>query len=743
MWLIHQLDPDSAAYHNVLVVRFEGALDHGVLERAFNEVISRHEPLRASFATVDGTPTQLIATGLRLSIPVSGPAQSGPGGGFAAALRQAAQEAQRPFDLATGPPIRGLLLPLSADDHLLVVTVHHIASDGGSITIFMTELLALYAAFIQGRPSPLSELPVSFTEFVIAQRRRLSGDRLAAGIHYWKQRLSGAPALIELPADRPRPAARTGRGAVHPLDLHAELTDQVRRLGRQHRATLFMTVLAALQVLLHRTSKQRDILVGSPMTHRVRAELSGVIGYLANTIVLRTTFTGDVTFSELLRDVRNTAIEAYAHGDVPFENVVQAVAPRRALSHHPLFQVVLSFHETLGGPLHQERFSVPGSGLAVSFPRLDAGTSRLDLSLCVHESAGALGIDFEYATDLFEAATIARLAACFETLLRGIVEHPGERVSRLPLVPPAPRAGPRRRPGLGYAAVRDRVDRALAVLASPGPDGWALPREISPGIVAGTSEDLLALLALSGRPAIWPATMICVGEPALPGPWRRRLERAPGLTLISIHGPPWTAVAAAASPAGLAPGHDLGRRIGRAIPGQRAEVLDPLGQPVPHGVCGLLHGAHPDVAAAGDLVRRRPDGDLELTGTLGAHGEVDGVPVRPCLVEAALSQHPSVGEVAVAVSSAPGSQPRLAACVVSEPGTSPSVTELRQHLRAQLASYLVPTEIAIVRGLPRTGRARIDRARLPVGPADLPESTGEPTPGALALRALRRRQQGR
>jgi hypothetical protein len=774
MWLIYQLDPAGAAYHNVLLVRMEGNLDLAGLERSVNEIIRRHEPLRATFATADGAPAQLIGSSLRLAIPVVETGPPGRPGSLDAALRLAAQETQRPFDLAAGPPIRCVLLRLTARDHLLVVAIHHIASDGASMTIFLTELLALYTAFVRERPPLLDDLPVTYTQFISTQRDRLSGDRLSAGTGYWERQLAGSPALLELPADQLRPPTRSGRGAVYPVELSADLVGQLRELGRAGGATLFMIVLAAFQVLLYRHSGQRDILVGSPMTHRVRKEVRGMIGYLSNMIVLRSRITGDPTFRELLGAVRQTAVGAYAHADIPFEKVVQALRPRRALSHHPVFQVALSFHESLGGPLHQTRFEVPGSGIHISFPRLDAGTSRLDLSLCVHESAGALGIDFEYATDLFEEATVARLAACFTTLLTSIVRHPDERVSMLRMLPPrecpptptaerrpaAPTGsrrarsaacGPVRAPGTGPGQGRGRpadrqahIDRAAGALGEPAPGGWDLPLVIDDGVVAGSTEDLLTILSLAQPTGSWPQMMICVGEPPLPGPWRRRLNRAAGLILVSLYGPPWTAIVMAGA------GHTLpecrGRLIGSAIPGQRLEVLDTQRQLVPAGVPACLYAGSDgaSVTATGDEARQQLDGRVELLGSLAAHRELGGVPIRPCLIEAALSEHPLVGEAAVTMSDGDGSASRLLAHVVPEPGAWPPADELRGFLRERLASYLVPAELVLVAQLPRTGRARIDRAGLArPGLPGQGSSAGLKTPGELALRALRRRRHER
>jgi len=433
LWYLNQLEPDSSAYHNVLTIRFEGPLDVPVLHRSLVEIVRRLEALRTQIAVVNGVPRQFAMPAADLPLPVVDVVSEPGTEQFAEAMRQAVDEARRPFDLATDPAIRAMLLRIAPADWLLVVTVHHVVSDGTGVTILMRELVALYLAFGQGEPNPLPELPTGYIEMARRESERLAGDRAAAGIGYWEKQLAGAPPLLELPLDRPRSAVRASGGGIHRVELPGELTTALRELSQREGVTLYMTFLAALQLLLYRYTGQRDVVVGSPMTGRTRTELRGMIAYLANMITLRTAVTGNLTVRQLLRRVRETAIGAFRHGDIPFERVVRAVKPPRNRSHHPIFQVVLSYHERGDGWLHGSRYTLPD--LTISFPHLEIGASRFDLSLCVHEAGDQmLGTDFEYSVDLFDRATVERMASHFEQLLTGMVGSPDTPVDRLPLL---------------------------------------------------------------------------------------------------------------------------------------------------------------------------------------------------------------------------------------------------------------------------------------------------------------------
>ncbi len=434
LWFFQQLEPDSGAYNNILLVRLEGKLDAGILKRSVNELIRRHEALRTCFSLADGVPAQYALADFELSLPsVSVPASAPEGERFAAALRRVTEEAGQPFTLAADrPPVRALLVRAGPDDHLFLLTIHHIVCDGESVTTLMRELVELYTAFAAGRTSPLAALPLLYIDAINKRQQQLTGERLKAGIDYWKEQLADAPPLLSLPLDRPRPAVQSFRGGLHRIVLPRALIDGVRAFSRTQGVTVYMTVLAAFQVLLYRFSGQEDVLVGTPMTGRTRGELRGMVGYLVNTIVLRSRLCRGLTVRELLRSVHGTAVGAFRHSHVPFERVVQALRPPRSRSYHPLFQAFLSFHERSGGGLHESNFAIPG--LRVSFPQLDIGISRFDLSLCVHETAESLGIDFEYSSDLFDSATIERMARHFQVLLEGMLRDPDAPVDELPLL---------------------------------------------------------------------------------------------------------------------------------------------------------------------------------------------------------------------------------------------------------------------------------------------------------------------
>jgi hypothetical protein len=340
------------------------------------------------------------------------------------ALRVAAEEAGRPFDLAKGPLLRVTLLRLAQEEHVLMLTIHHIVSDGWSMDVLLREVGALYGTLGEGQPSPLAELPIQYADYAIWQREWLQGDVLARQLSYWKERLKGAPSLLDLPTDHPRPAAANHRGQRLPWVAPAGLEDSLRELSRREGVTVFMTLLAAFQALLCLHAKQEDIVVGSPIVNRSRVETEGLIGFLINTLVLRTDLSGDPTFRMLLQRVRDVALGAYAHQEVPFEKVVEALQPARTLSHSPLFQVW--FVVQTGEPA---LLRLPG----VRVNPLDVGHEAVhhDLRLGILADSQGLRGSFAYRTDLFEPATIARMAGHFDALLERVMAEPDVRLSGL------------------------------------------------------------------------------------------------------------------------------------------------------------------------------------------------------------------------------------------------------------------------------------------------------------------------
>jgi amino acid adenylation domain-containing protein/non-ribosomal peptide synthase protein (TIGR01720 family) len=426
LWFLHQWDPASAAYNTLAPIHLSGTLHETALARALAEIVRRHEALRTTFLAVDGSPVQVIHPHHPLALETLDLESMPPSEREAEARRLAREEAQRPFDLAQGPVLRARLLRLGGNDHVLLLGIHHIAFDGWSIGVLVRELATLYTAFSTGLPSPLPELGIQYADFAHWQRRWLSGEAMEEQVAYWRQRLGGV-APLDLPTDRPRPPAQTFNGAHRAFLLPAPLCERLRALSREEGSTLFMTLLAAFQALLHRYSGQTDIAVGSPIAGRNRAETEGLIGFFVNTLVLRTDLSGDPTFRELLARVRETCLGAYAHQDVPFEKLVDELAPDRDLARPPLFQAMFVLQNAPGGDLQ-----LPG--LALGTLDVDIPTAKFDLTLFLAEGPDGLGGSVEYNTDLFDAATIERLLRHFEALLEGGIADPDRPVSRIPIL---------------------------------------------------------------------------------------------------------------------------------------------------------------------------------------------------------------------------------------------------------------------------------------------------------------------
>jgi amino acid adenylation domain-containing protein len=432
LWFLDQLEPNSALYNIPVSVRLTGLLNLAALEQSLNEIIRRHEALRTTFPTVDGHPVQMVAPTLVVPVPMVDLREVPPPAREAEAQRLAIEEAQRPFDLAGGPLVRTTLLRLGEVEHVLLLTIHHMAFDGWSSGVLIREISILYDAFSNSRPSPLPELPIQYADYAIWQRTWLQREVLAAQLAYWTRQLEGAPALLEVPTDRPRPTVQSFRGARHARVLPRQLVEGLQALARREGVTLFMVLLAGFQTLLHRYTGQDDILVGTPVAGRGRPELEGLIGFFANTLVLRTDLSGDPPFQELLGRVREVCLGAYAHQELPFEQLVEALRPERSLSHTPLFQVVCVLQNT---PL--SALELPGLTADLLDP--PSGIAKFDLILELTQWAEGLRAAIEYRTELLEAGTIGRLLGHLEALLAGIVAQPEGRLSELPLLTEAER----------------------------------------------------------------------------------------------------------------------------------------------------------------------------------------------------------------------------------------------------------------------------------------------------------------
>jgi len=428
LWFLNQLEPSSLTYNLPTAVSLKGLLIVPAIERSINEIQRRHEALRTTFVVEDGQPVQVI------SPPVSWPLPVVDLRGMTASEQEAKiqQLVQQPFDLTRGPLWRTTLLQLGEEEHILFLNMHHIVFDDWSFAVFLQELAALYEAFCAGRASPLEELPIQYADFALWQRQWLQGEALEKQLSYWKQQLDGAPTLVELPTDRPRPAVQGGKGARQYVMLSKQVSDALKLLSQQEEVTLFMVLLAAFQTWLYRYTGQDDIVVGSPIAGRNQVETEELIGFFVNTLVMRTYLGGNPTFRQLLARVRQVALGAYTHQDLPFEKLVEELQPERDPSYSSLFQLMFVFQNTPKSALEL-------SGLSLNFQDIDSGTAKFDLTLELQETTEGIRGWFEYNTDLFDACTVHRMVGHFQILLEGIVANPEQKLSELPLLTAAER----------------------------------------------------------------------------------------------------------------------------------------------------------------------------------------------------------------------------------------------------------------------------------------------------------------
>lgn len=426
LWLLGQFEGSSAAYNLPSAVRLTGPLNVSALTRSIGEIVRRHGVLRSVFREVDGHPAQFIQDGNDFTAPVIDLSLITPSARETTAHNLLREEVSRPFDLAHGPIIRTSLIRLDEMDHIVVITIHHIAFDAWSAGILMRELMALYGAFSKGEKSPLAEPPIQYADYASWQRHSLLDEVLATQLAYWKKQLSGAP-VLDLPIDHPRPAVPSHRGARQSVSLPASLSDAVRDLARLEEVTLFMLLLAALKTLLARLSGQDDISVGMPIAGRSRVELEGLIGCFINTLVLRTRLTPAMTFRDLLRKVREATLQAYANQELPFAKLVAELKPERRPGYMPLYQVLL---DVVNAPSSSAELS----DLTLTPLTSDQGTAKVDLILDVWDSTKGIMIMAEYKTDLFDRETIAGMLRQFETLLGSIVADPDARLSTLEIM---------------------------------------------------------------------------------------------------------------------------------------------------------------------------------------------------------------------------------------------------------------------------------------------------------------------
>jgi FkbH-like protein len=426
-WLLDQLEPGSAAYNMPAAIRLRGRFDRAVLERALREIVARHESLRTTFPSFDGMPVQVISPETALDLPLVDLGAVAEDAREIEARRLIVAEAQTAFDLSRGPLLRVKVLRLGDEDHVVLYTMHHIISDGWSMRVLMREMSVLYDAFSQGERSPLAALPVQYADYAVWQRRWLRDEVLAAQTGYWKQQLTGAPPLIDLPTDRPRPPVQSLQAAKQTLELPGELSTALRELSGRAGVTLFMTLLAAFQALLSRFTGQENIVVGTATANRIRPEIESLIGYFANNLALHTELSGNPTFHELLLRVREVALGAYTHQDLPFEKLLEELRPERDLSYSPVFQVmfILQPQQQIAGE-NQEQ-----AGLAATHVGVGRMAANVDLHLSLSDDPSGISGVVQYRTDLFDADTISDLMRSFVHILESVVARPATTLSEL------------------------------------------------------------------------------------------------------------------------------------------------------------------------------------------------------------------------------------------------------------------------------------------------------------------------
>ncbi len=429
LWFLDQWEPHNTAHNIFSALRLQGNLQARALERSLNGIVRRHEVLRTTFQSTGGQPTQVIALGLQVPLPVVDLRGLPAVEQEATLQRLALEESQRPFDLSLGPLLRATLLRVTKEEHVFLLTMHHSVSDGWSLSVFNRELALLYEAFSHGQPSPLPPLPIQYADYALWQRQRLQGEVLQKQLQYWRTQLRDAPTVLALPTDRPRPAAQTFAGATHQVILSASLSAALKTLSQAEDVTLFTTLLAAFQTLLARYSQQEDISVGTYIAGRTQLEQEPLIGFFINNLVLRTDLSGDPPFRALLKRASKVTQDAYANQEVPFEHLLQELKLERNPGHTPLFQVMLIYQN-----MPRDELTLPG--LALQPLWVESTRSNFDLSLWVLEKRDEdkLYLTFEYNTDLFDVATIQRMAGHFQMLAHGIVDHPDERLSELSLL---------------------------------------------------------------------------------------------------------------------------------------------------------------------------------------------------------------------------------------------------------------------------------------------------------------------
>ncbi|MEP7338035.1 MAG: amino acid adenylation domain-containing protein [Acidobacteriota bacterium] len=418
LWFLDQLRPDSAFYNVPAALHVRGLLDLSALERTLSEIVRRHESLRTVFQERDGEPEQRIESPQPITMPVTDLSGLDDPARLQQVRRLSATESTRPFDLARGPLLRAQALKLGDEEHVILMTMHHIVSDAWSVSVLVNEVAALYEAYRSDEESPLEDLKIQYGDYAVWQSERLSGEMLDSQINYWREQLKGAPTMLALPLDKQRPALQSYRGARHAVLFNGEDYAKLKRLGRDEGVTLFMLLLAAFNSLLYHLTKQSDIVIGADIANRHRGQTEGLIGFFVNMLMMRTKLSGDLTFKQLLASVRDSALEAYANQDAPFEKLVEELRPARDVGYNPLFQVAFVMQNAPNSSLEMD-------GLTISQMEREVEVAKFDLLLDVTEAEEGLRISFVYATDLWESQSISQMADQLTALLRKTISDPG------------------------------------------------------------------------------------------------------------------------------------------------------------------------------------------------------------------------------------------------------------------------------------------------------------------------------
>ena len=731
LWFLDQLNPGNTAYNLPLLMRFAEPCESAVLQRALDDLASRHDSLRTTFALVAGSPVQRIAASAATALQVID--LRGHADAATEADRILREELARPFDLQRGPLLRTMLLRRSDSDALLIADMHHIISDGWSFGVFTRELNALYESHTQGRPPGLPELPIQYADFAAWQREWLRGENLAAHLAYWKDQLAAAPPLLELPTERPRPVIESNRGAFQTVTVPQPLADELRALARGEDATLFMTMLAGFAALLSRYGDIDDMVIGSPIANRNRQELEGLIGFFVNMLGLRVRVEDRLSMRALIGRVRETTLGGYEHQELPFEKLVAELHPQRSLSHSPVFQVAFVLQNTpdAGLGVMAAEAAYPGWNAE---PLWAAGAAKCDLILSFGETGTGLIGTCEYRTDLYSHRSIHRLLYRYRQVLECMTCSPEVEIGELPLrladepftdesfadehfadEPSLAAAttgavaqqlaevlglgGGSRLLAIDDGTVPEWLDLVAASCTGVGAELLVGTRSALPGEgvthVISTPE---ALAAVGSDGLAGGVTVIVVGLPSFDVVWTRWGERR----VVGLWGIPGAPICATL----LLRGAEAA--IAAPLPGHRFEILDRRHRRQPVDFWGELHIGLSSPAAGEDPVRllhsglrarRLDDGSIEVSGRIDAMQRIGGMSVDPERLDAVLRQHPALAAAQTRVHDEDGTA-ALYTFVVPRGQRRMKEDELIDYVAARLPAALIPKRIGIVQEMP-------------------------------------------